>query len=103
MTDKRYWAAGWNMPGYLPEMDVQYFDNHDEACEFIRDQFEWLHESQADSDAWAPGMDYFSDLREDYEKLCDYGGGAYSAPDGYWYWVDDIDEETYRLNTEDEL
>jgi hypothetical protein len=30
-------AAGWNMPGYMPDSDPQEFDDEDEALEYIKD------------------------------------------------------------------
>ena len=50
------WVAGWNLPGYMPEMEPQEFDTREEAEAFIQAEKEWVAEATADSG------DNFTDL-----------------------------------------
>ena len=34
------WVAGWNIPGYLPEMEPVIFDSQEEAWDFIDEERE---------------------------------------------------------------
>lgn len=80
------YTAGWNMPGYLPEMEPCSFDTWEEAVEFLYQELKDLAMNSA---------------VEDPEKSAFYEGanqvkswsGTYSSyttsemPDGYVYWI----------------
>jgi hypothetical protein len=57
------YIAGWNMPGYLPEMEPTIFDTEQEAFEFIKDA----------------RLSYLDDM------------GSYNDP--YEYWIDQLEED----------
>ena len=38
MTTQVKWAAGWNLPGCLPDMEPFVFDSKEEAEEYIKDE-----------------------------------------------------------------
>ena len=59
METTNKWIAGWNMPGYLPEMEPQIFDTEEEAFDFIVDA----------------RMSFFDDMGQYYD-------------DPYVYWVE---------------
>ncbi len=86
------YAAGWNMPGYMPEMDVVHFDNFDDAKQYIIDELL----NQADQSG---ALDE-EDLAEDYNEAAE-DTNLESRPfsvgplDQYIYWVDEISEEDY--------
>lgn len=53
------WVAGWNMPGYLPEMEPAIFDTEEEAFNFIAEA----------------RMSFYDDMGQYYD-------------DPYVYWVE---------------
>jgi hypothetical protein len=60
---KMKFIAGWNIPGYLPEMEPAVFDSEQEAFEFIEDA----------------RLSYLDDM------------GNYNDP--YEYWIEPLEEE----------
>jgi hypothetical protein len=57
------YIAGWNMPGYLPEMEPVIFDDQEQAIQFLNDAH----------------LSYIDDM------------GNYNDP--YEYWVEPLEEE----------
>jgi len=78
------WVAGWNMPGYLPEMEPAFFENFDDAKRFVLNAL-----GDAEEDAAIDDEDLaetISALRQDlnlkndeFSKQCD----------GLAYWVEE--------------
>lgn len=65
---KKKWVAGWNMPGYLPEMEPVEFDSRNEATEFLVNEL--VSEGASESEA--------------RRELAEYGETQYKE---YVYWV----------------
>lgn len=47
---KRQWAAGWNMPGYMPEAEPAAFDSWAEAAQYIIGELRLEADRQAEAD-----------------------------------------------------
>lgn len=92
----KYYAAGWNQPGYMPETEVQHFDHFDDAREYLVDEV-----TRAADDANDAGD-------KNAEGECDEATGEISTweesdgdyfqvfCDGYVYWINEIPEGDYR-------
>jgi len=51
---KPKFVAGWNMPGYLPDVEPMEFDTSEDAMEYIRDEIRNLDpEIYPDAESWA--------------------------------------------------
>mgnify|MGYP000467624731 CR=1 FL=1 len=70
---EKSFSAGWNMPGYLPEMEPQYFDQFEEAKAFI---YHELNELECPS--------------EDLQLIFDAAEPFCLQFGDYVYWVDDL-------------
>lgn len=54
------YVAGWNLAGYLPETDPEYFENLEDAAAYLRETLElWLEQDAElyDDGAWPEGPD----------------------------------------------
>ena len=72
-TDVTLWAAGWNMPGYMPDSDPAIFVDHDDALGHIGYAFDDEEESE--------------ELDSAREEL-DACRGEYGVTVGkYHYWI----------------
>jgi len=54
------YAAGWNMPGYMPEMEPAEFDTPEEARDFICWELAYMRDQQ-----WS------EETAEDYQRAMD--------------------------------
>ena len=84
------YVAGWNMPGYLPEMDVADFDTFDEAKQFIIDELL----EQADQSG---ALDE-NDLADDFDEAAqdtnlETRPFSVGPLDQYLYWVDEREDD----------
>lgn len=83
------YTAGWNQPGYLPEMDVEEFDDFDEAAEFLYDNLDLNLSNNVDETDAAirtnlAGLKHYIDQGRAF---------SYLALDGYAYWIDKVIDE----------
>ena len=91
----KYYAAGWNQPGYAPETEAQHFDDFFEAREYIMDEVtraaDEANESndksaEAECDEATGEMSTWEESDGDYFQVyCD----------GYVYWMNEISESDY--------
>lgn len=85
------YIAGYNMPGYLPEMEPAEFDTFGDAKEFLFQELQTMEDNcnqvgnQDDADVYG----------EQSKRLPPTWSGAESTPycspempDGYVYWID---------------
>ena len=86
MADK--YVAGWNMPGYMPDMDPAEFETCADAREFLASEFERV------ADALDEGSE--NDLPEDLDTLHEAAkhlrslknDAEYGQTIGQWhYWI----------------
>ena len=47
--DCELWVANWNMPGYMPESDSAFFTDEQSARDYIADELEEEHPTEAES------------------------------------------------------
>jgi len=80
---KRF-TAGWNQPGYLPEMEPAEFNSESAAREFILTE---LRECLDRETAWERVPDW-----EDCILCIENGDTDVSACDGYNYWIEEREE-----------
>lgn len=40
MTDKKIWAAGWVIPGYLPDIEAEFFEDWHNARRYLAEELE---------------------------------------------------------------
>jgi hypothetical protein len=85
----KYYAAGWNMPGYMPEMDVAHFDNFDDAKRYIIDEMLSVADSVEDEDDAEEITNDAEDVNLESREF------VYGPYDGYVYWVSEIPESDY--------
>jgi hypothetical protein len=85
MTQTKY-VAGWNMPGYLPEMEPAEFDSFEEAKAFIVDELEDQANGHDEGDE--EGDAYEREVRFLQRDGIDGPFSTPEMPDGYTYWVD---------------
>jgi len=88
--------AGWNMPGYLPEMEPFRSNNPTGVVDFLCDEMlrqraeADYDESVVDRSDWENGWEEIIDEVSKYGSDLGWRGngdwGAY-APDGYYYWI----------------
>lgn len=77
-------TAGYNQPGYLPEHEVEEFEDFDEAHRFILHHIKDAENEAGDSgdEELAEDLAAFAEdvnlMREPFSAL---------GPDGYAYWV----------------
>lgn len=71
------WVAGWNIPGYLPEMHPETFDSWEDAREFLINEIESFLEDSVGSSA------LIALLRE---AMADDSFQS-AQVDGYVYWI----------------
>ena len=69
------YVAGWNVPGYTPDMDPREFKRFDDAREFLISELSDLNDA-----ARAIQMIRSYDVPGYFEVM---------GPDGYVYWVDE--------------
>ncbi len=80
------YTAGWNQPGYLPEMDVEEFDTFDDASEWLFDNLDLNLSNNVDETDAAIRTNL-----EGFEYIADQGRPfSYLALDGYAYWIDKV-------------
>lgn len=77
MTTTSKYVAGWNMPGYMPDMDPAEFETADEALEFIHASIEeGIEQEELDMPI------------EDISQLKADANGEFGATIGkYHYWI----------------
>ena len=77
------YAAGWNMPGYMPDSEPAKFDSADEAREYIAETLERLMDDESTiSDEEAPNLQgIIETIRAESGEL--QTGNLY----GHFYWV----------------
>ena len=80
-----YYTAGWNMPGYLPEMEPAAFATRDEAVEFLRDEFRIL-ENQMEADECGGGL---ATVRDCLSRID--AGHSVVMFDNYHYWIEEAE------------
>lgn len=86
MTDETVnFVAGWNMPGYLPEMEPAGFETFDEAKRFIIDELKSVEDSTA-ADGNETAAEEACSLAEDVNL--ESGPFTTGEVEGYVYWVD---------------
>lgn len=88
------YVAGWNQPGYLPEMEPAWFDDFSSAADFIHDEMERCVDS-----GWYEDEQRWDRLLEEVEMQDDCFEMA--GPDGYVYWVQEayIEEVSNVVST----
>lgn len=69
------YVAGWNAPGYVPDMDTREFERFDDAREFLISEL-----SDLDDSARAIELIRIYDEPGYFEVM---------GPDGFIYWVDE--------------
>lgn len=77
------YVAGYNQPGYLPEMEPQEFDTVEDAVDFLVEEFERAEDDIEDDWALVVFVDELENQDEPFSIL---------GPDGYAYWVVEDDE-----------
>ena len=82
-------TAGWNQPGYLPSMEVEEFDDFDEAADWLYDELDLNLSNNVDATDAAirenlKGFKHYADLGKPF---------SYLALDGEAYWVDKVLED----------
>lgn len=84
------YTAGYNQPGYLPEMDVAEFDDYDEAADWLADELDLNLSNNVDESDAAIRVNL-----ADFKRIADEGKPfSYLALDGYAYWVaKDIEDD----------
>lgn len=77
------YSAGYNLPGYLPEMDPAEFTDRDEAIQFLQEE---LRDSMNDPNEYSDGEveNAIVELLEAAQIGVNF---SYFAPDGYVYWL----------------
>jgi len=79
------WVAGWNMPGYLPEVDPEGFDTWEGAHAYIVESVERAWDSGEDADyldshtelhAATPGEPYWVSVEGDRVRYWVVAGEA---------------------------
>ena len=75
------YSAGWNRPGYLPDVDPATFDREIDAIDFVWSELSFVMESDY-SNADRARVD------QRYEDLENVGETHHA---GYVYWVTEID------------
>ena len=80
----RFYAA-WNMPGYLPEMEVEEFDAFDEAKRFLIEELLVVADYSTEDDAEtlthaAEDMNLWGDSAAEFHESA-------VMPDGFVYWI----------------
>jgi hypothetical protein len=79
-------TAGYNQPGYLPEMDVEEYDTFDDAAEFLYDELDLNLSNNVDATDAAIRTN-LEGLQHEIDKGRPF---AYLALDGYAYWIDKV-------------
>jgi hypothetical protein len=77
------YVAGWNMPGYMPEMEVAEFDSFEDAKGFIQDELEVAADSSDEPEEYDAYQEGSHDLITETGQFT-----TSEMPDGYVYWVD---------------
>lgn len=76
------YLAGWNQPGYLPEVPAESFSTHEDAVQYLRDTVDrWLDEDWEEPDVDSLTAD---------EIVYDAGFGFYRD---YTLWVVEIPDQ----------
>jgi hypothetical protein len=79
---RRHWAAGWNMPGYMPDSEPAFFVDWDDARNYIAGEIDRMAEETEDET-----------LAEEYGKAAEAvrqydGGDEFGETVGaYHFWV----------------
>ena len=81
---KTTYVAGWNQPGYLPEMDPAHLDSFDDAKRYIIDSIK-CHEAEYGFDEQEDVAEELCHLAEDINLLD--RPFEVLAVDGWVYWV----------------
>lgn len=78
------YVAGWNMPGYLPDMEPAEFDNAQSAANFLADEMERVAD---EPDAGGP---YADKLRKCAAHLREGWTGEFGrVVSGCFYWIEE--------------
>ncbi len=91
--ERKPWAAGWNMSGYLPDSEPGLFADFEDAAEYIADQLEDAAEGIECEDAIGEEADYLkvkaASLRELAKAFRDSEEQEISqqAANGFTYWI----------------
>jgi len=84
-------SAGYNMPGYLPEMEPAFFFSYENARDFLIDELRTIEEEQAQrDDVNIPKLG-----RHYNELIDDVQGGrlpVYDKYTGYVFWIDTVED-----------
>ena len=80
------YAAGWNMPGYMPETEAEHFETSQEAMEYLQEIASW----HVDDDAISATIT--SDEADDREDSIDTWACADDGEFGltmgnHHYWI----------------
>ena len=97
------WAAGWNMPGYLPDSEPAEFDNAEDAKQYIIDAVKRAEDETEDETEAETLCGFAEDINletaDEFSAQC----GAYV----YWVREDGVmgldDDETEELETLENL
>lgn len=85
-----HYHAGWNMPGYMPEMDASYpYESAEDAKEGMIDDL-LRHADQADMVDDHNNAETLSSLAEDL-NLSDVSNGWDGWTDELHYWIEECD------------
>ena len=82
----RLWIAGYNQPGYLPDMEPAEFDNFGEAAAFLIEELQLDAERMADEgrdEAAEQCEALWKDLLEETPHNREWSGAAR----GFEYWI----------------
>lgn len=82
------WVAGWNNPGYLPEMEPEEFETQEEAVRFLIEEAK-CREDMAAEDENEERAEAWCHFAEDLNAQISAAGNELSetAPDGQAFWV----------------
>ena len=95
-----HYHAGWNMPGYLPEMEPATLEDAESAGEFLRDELSeilgWMEEEDSEGDGLEEIIAELESL--DADELRNWSG----LSERLAYWISECSERVCMEGLRDE-
>ena len=87
-------VAGWNMPGYLPEMEPGEFDTADEARDFLVDEINRIGDDYWEDEELLEEVESLTtEIHDNENKVGSYIlEGGESIPSGLVFWWNESEE-----------
>ena len=91
---KSHFIAGWNMPGYLPEMDPVDFDDFEDARDYVADEIDKTADNAYQTNDTATQNDAENAIDDTNDWNASDGPYWQVYADQYVYWVEEKFEAT---------